>query len=239
LRKLAIVAAGTTLALGALAPAAQAGPTSFELDVRPTSSVSGSTANPRFNGLRTTFRLNPAGDYAAQSASVFLDRNFRFNNRRFRTCAEATVKTTPTRCPRGSRVGSGRGTAVTTLTSPPSVSPLAIQAFNGPGNKLFIRVSTNNPIDIVGVMVGTLRPASGRFGRRLAVQIPRDLYEPLTDVHPTLTEFVLNIRATFRGRPYIETRGCSARRWNFRADLTFTDGTSATDADTAACRRGR
>jgi hypothetical protein len=252
LRKFALIAiAGATLGLGATAPAALAGPEQFVFDVKTSSARGGTATRPRAQRLTTEFNLQgPAPtqqtQYATTRSVIHFDRRFRFNYRRFtRTCAVATVLNNPSSCPRQSRVGSGSGEALNYAT-PGQPSPLEMRAFQGPRQKLLIRVSTDFPAPVTGVIEGTISRSTAPYGFKLTARIPGpaeeargygNLVNPLGDITPTLTKFLLTTGATFRGRPYIQSTGCTARRWRFKADLTFNDGTRASDTDTVACRR--
>lgn len=251
MRKFALIAAGATLALGTAAPAAMAGPDEFKLTVSTSGAKGGTKTRPRAQSLTTRFDVIKNGtitrenQFATTKTTIWFDRNFKFNYRKFtRTCSAATVLRAPNSCPVASRVGNGNGKARNYAT-PNDPSPLAIRAFQGPNQKLFIRVETNQPTNVRGIIVGTISRSSGLYGSKLVARIPGkneeatygNLQNPLGDVTPTLSEFLLTTGATYKRIPYIQSTGCTRGQWKFKARLEFTDGSVANGTDTAACRK--
>ena len=235
MKKLALAASAAALVA---APAvAIAGPTAFSLKTSTQFTKSGTTAKPAPQVLTTTITASPAGDYAAARAVVSLDKNFKFNTSKFPACSLAKVKAgTSSTCPAGAKVGTGTATAVVAAANNVA-SNLTVTAFNGGNNKLYMRVQTQNPIPVDDVMVGTLKSATGKYGKKLDVEIPPGL-ESVSGFRPTLTKFRVKIGATRNKVPYIATTGCSAGDWSFKAQVFYTDGTNASGVSGSNCTKG-
>lgn len=229
-----IALAATAAALVVTPAVALAGPTAFTLKTSTLSTKAGTTAKPRPQTLTVTITASPAGDYAAASANVWLDKNYKFNTTKFPTCSLAKVRAGT--CPSGAKVGAGTATAVVAAANNVA-SNLTVTAYNGANNKLYMRVQTQNPIPIDDVMVGKLVKASGKYGRRLAVEIPEGL-ETVSGFRPTLTKFRVKIGATRNKVPYIATTGCSAGDWSFKAQVFYTDGTNQSGVASSNCTKG-
>jgi hypothetical protein len=235
------------------------GPTAAASAIRGTQTVTvavennraGTTAKPRSVGRLTvvtaTTIVPGEPPWAATGSTIHFDRNLVFNSSAFPTCRQTEVQRDDSRCPRGSRVGGGA--AQSTLFSRTAVSGRAastVTAYNGPrgplGPRLFLLVVNRSPA-VRAVMVGTLKPDTGRFGRRLDIPaIPPVLQNGgLPGLTISLTRFQTSVGGRFRGRPYVALRGCTGGRLNFRGDFKFRDATgvvsAASAASTANCRR--
>jgi len=251
LRKFALIAASTTLAFGAAAPAALAGPEKFTFTVKANSAKAGTKARPRANTLTTGLTLEgpaPTSEtqYAMTRAVIYLDKAFKVSDRKFKkTCDKGTVLTDPDACSKASRVGVGTGEGIV-YPLPDTPSPLELRAFQGPKNELLIRVHTDTPSTVTGIFRGKIKKATGTYGTKIELRVPDadddaqgygNLLNPVGDIIPTLSEFLLKLGGTQKKTPYLATTGCTKGTWNFRADLTFSDGTSATDATAVKCKK--
>lgn len=226
-KTLAAVAALTLV--GAAAVPAVAGPTEFKLQNAMKPSKAGTKAGPRAVSLNTIISSGPAGDYAAASAVVSLDKHLKINTKAAKTCKQSVVEADDAKCPTASKVGTGSATAVVAAANNTS-SNLDVTAYNGPNNKLFMVVETENPLPVRGVMVGTLKSASGKYGKKLDVKIPQSL-QSVAGFTPTLTRFQLNIK---KGN-YLTTTGCTGGKWNFAAVVNYNDGTKGEGTSTVKC----
>lgn len=233
MKKFALAAATAVLATTAVAPAV-AGPTEFRLKSTVASSKAGTKTGPKPVTLTTLITSGPPGEYAAASALVSLDKHFKFNTTKFATCTETQVF--DGKCGAKAKVGSGTATAVVAAANNVA-SNLTVTAFNGKNNTLYILLDTKNPIPVRGVMVGKLKNATGKFGKKLDVTIPQSL-QSVSGFTPTLTSFRLKIGAVSKGVPYIQSTGCSAGKWNFAAVVNYNDGTKGEGTSSAKCKAG-
>lgn len=234
MRTFALTLAAAFGAVAILAPTAQAGPTTLEMKVKPASSKGGSKKKPRSNGLAVTLNADPAGDYAAKRAIVSLDRRFKFNTSKFPSCKQSVVQANPAKCPSGSKVGTGKAVGIVAALGNLR-SDLVVTAYNGGNNKLFMRVETDEPVLIESVLVGTLKSASGKYGKKLDVAIPENL-QNIAGAIPTLTHFFLNVRKTHKRTPYVQSTGCNKGKWHFAAQVFYTDNTDKKDHVSVTCR---
>jgi hypothetical protein len=240
MRKVALVCAAAivgALGITAVASAIQGTQT---VSVKLQSNRAGTKAKPRsVSQLTVQTNTTPApgeAPFATKQAVIHFDRNLVFGNAKFASCSKTVVQTNPTRCPSGSRVGSG--SAIARLSTGGQVSP-TITAYNGPrtasGNgKLFLLVKEPT-FQVNAVLDGTLKPDTGKYGRKLDVLIPANL-QSVAGIVITLTQFTTRVRGTAKGTPYVGLRGCSGGKLSFKGDFFFTDNTNKSALTTANCR---
>jgi hypothetical protein len=251
MRKVALICAAAIVgALGATAVASAIQGTQT-VTVAVQNNRAGTAAKPRSVGRITvvtgTTIVPGEPPWAATGATIHFDRNLVFNSRGFPTCSQTQVQQDDSRCPRGSRVGTGA--AQSTLFSGTAVSGQpapTVTAYNGPrgplGPRLFLLVVNQSPA-VRAVMVGTLKPDTGRFGRKLDIPaIPPVLQNGgFPGLTISLTRFQTSVGGTFRGTPYVALRGCTGGKLNFRGNFRFRDSagvvSTTSAASTANCRR--
>lgn len=241
MRKSAIIAGVGALALAA-APAAFAVNADQSIQIAVNPSKAGTKKKPKINKLTVTTITTPHDNtaFATTRAIIYFDKNFHFNGKYFKTCSKATIEQKgPSACPKGSKVGKGsaQGLALGQTEN------LTIQAFNGPGgNKIELYTVGSQPLQINSVIEGTLHKASGLYGQKLVVPIPANLQQPISGVYATLTRFQTVVyaftNAKIHGKKtkvgYVETTGCK-KKWNFKGDFTYTDGTGKNASTTVKC----
>ena len=67
--------------------------------------------------------------------------------------------------------------------------------------------------------------------------IPPNLVQPLIGVTATLLNFSTSVGGTSKGVPYVGLKGCSGGKLKFKGTFLYTDNTSKTVTDTAACKK--
>ena len=67
--------------------------------------------------------------------------------------------------------------------------------------------------------------------------IPDNLIQPLGGVTATLLNFSTSVVGTSKGVPYVGLKGCSGGKLKFKGTFLFTDNTTKTVTDTAACKK--
>lgn len=166
------------------------------------------------------------GTYGTTQAVIHFDKNLKFNNAKFPTCSEAKISADASKCPSGSKIGSGGATAVVGTSGLIIVNP-SIVAWNGPKNTLNLQLITKpGENDASGVIVGKLKNDTGKFGKKLVVTIPKKFQQPVTGLFATLTRFRTKVGRTVNGVNYVESVGCKGTSYKFAGDFTYTDGTS-------------
>ena len=107
-----------------------------------------------------------------------------------------------------------------------------------PANRWFyLHVQGTTPLVIDSVIAATLKRATGDYGYKLEVPIPANLVTPLAGITATLLNFSTSVSGTAKGLPYIGIKGCSGGKLKFKGTFLYTDGTSKTATDTAACKK--
>jgi len=205
-----------------------------------TTGSKGTKSKPRAIKLRVNTGVSanvPAenGTFAASKTTISLDKNLKFNNRKFPYCSEQTVLTNERRCPAGSRVGTGSVNAVAGPGGNVKVAP-RVTAYNARGNKLLLKLTKapGDPVDSTGVIVGTLKNATGKYGKKLDVPIPAK-YQQQLGLFITLTKFDVTINKTYRKTPFIVSTGCTGGSYKFAGAYTYTDGTTFQAEATSKC----
>jgi hypothetical protein len=143
------------------------------------------------------------------------------------------VQSDDTKCPKGSRVGSG--TAIGTALG--LTENLTVTAYNGPrGAKIELLVDGQTPLQIHQVIEGKLQSDSGKYGKKLVVAIPEALQQPAPGAYATLTDFNTSVKGTgSKKRPFVGLTGCTRKKLNYKTDFVFTDGTTSTASTTSKC----
>jgi hypothetical protein len=251
MHKFVLVAAATVAAALVVVGVASAVDAQQAIDVKITHNKAGTKAKPKTVGKLTVVTTttpgagSPAGTFATSKATIFFDKNLVFNGKAFKECKPADpAKPTPTevasKCT-SAKVGSGKATGQASVGG---AEPLTVTAYNGaaskanPANRWFyLRVQGSAPLLIDSVIPATLKRATGAYGLKLEVPIPQNLQTPLTGITATLLNFSTSVGGTSKGTPYVGLKGCSGGKLKFKGTFIFTDGTSKTVTDTAACKK--
>jgi hypothetical protein len=240
MRKVALICAAVfvgALGITAVASAIQGTQT---ISVKLKSNRAGTKAKPRsVSQLTVVTATTPvAGEppFATKQAVIRFDKNLVFGASKFGSCAKTVVQSNPANCPASSKVGSG--SAVARLSTGGQVTP-TITAYNGPrtasGNsKLFLLVKEPT-FNVNAVLDGTLKPDTGKYGRKLDVLIPPNL-QNVAGIIITLTQFTTKVGGTAKGSPYVALKGCSGGKLNFAGTFFYSDGTNKAANATANCR---
>ena len=108
----------------------------------------------------------------------------------------------------------------------------------GPSGPRIFLLLKEPQFHVTDVMVGSVKADTGRYGRKLDVTIPPKLQNAgLPGILVSLTHFQTRVGGTRRGTPFIALKGCTGGKLNFKADVTFTDGTTKSGTSTSNCRR--
>jgi hypothetical protein len=235
MRKLTLTAAAAITALGAVGIAQAVTPTTaMKASVSP--SQKGTVKKPKNVKMSIELITQPnPGDpaFATRTTTVHFDKNLKFGGKYLKSCSASQVQADDTKCPKGSKVGSGSATGMALgLTE-----ALTVTAYNGPhGTKLELLVDGSSPLQIHSVIEGKLVSDSGKFGKKLSVAIPETLQQPAPGAYATLTDFKTVVKGTgSKKRPYIGLAGCTKKTVNFKSDFVFTDGTTSTASTTSKC----
>ena len=237
MRKLTLMAVAAVTALCAVGIAQAVTPTTtMKASVSP--SKKGTAKKPANVKLNVELITQPtAGEpaFATRSTVVHFDKNLKFGGKNLKSCSSSQVQADDTKCPKGSKVGSGSATGVALgLTE-----NLTVTAYNGPtGNKLELLVDGQSPLQIHSVIEGKLSKDSGKYGNKLSVHVPDGLQQPAPGAYATLVQFDTTINRVLgsKKRPYVGINSCpSSKKVNFGVDYVYTDGTTKSTTTTGKC----
>ncbi len=237
MKKLAIAATGAlALAVGGVGISSAVSPNlSMDASISPTKH--GTKKKPR--NVRLTVKLHTAagpsdGPFATSKTVVHLDKSLVFNGKALKTCSQALVQQDNTRCPKGSKVGTGFAHAV----AAGAPEDLTVTAYNGPGgNKLELLVLGSTPLVVHGTIEGKLVKDKGKYGNKLLVNVPSNLQQPVQGLYATLQEFDTILKGTGKKKkPYIGLAACKHKKLNVAVDYVFSDGSKGHASTTAACK---
>jgi hypothetical protein len=239
MRKVALICAAAVVGALGITAVASAIQGTQTISVKLKSSRAGTKAKPRsvsqLTVVTATTPLPGEPPFATRRAVIHFDKNLVFGTSKFASCAQSVVQSNPANCAAGSKIGGG--SAVAKLSTGSTVLP-TITAYNGPrgplGQKLFLLVKEPT-FNVNSVLVGTLKPDTGKFGRKLDVVIPANL-QNVAGIIITLTQFTTRVGGTAKGTPYVGLKGCTGGKLNFKGDFSFTDNTSKSALTTANCR---
>jgi hypothetical protein len=242
MKKLAIAVTGA-LALGGVGAAVSS---AVNPDITMTASVSptkhGTKKKPKKTKLVVTLTTTPvAGEtpFAASRTVVHLPKELVFNGKAFKSCSKQQAFDDDSKCPAKSRVGSG--SAVGTSRALGVTENLSVKVFNGPGGnklELLLQSAPGSPVDIHAVLEGLLQKDSGKYGKKLIVDIPQDLQTPAPNTYATLEYFKTTINAVTgtHKKPYVGIASCKTKSMAFGVDYTYQpDGTTKSTTTTAKC----
>jgi hypothetical protein len=236
MRKLTLMAAAAAVTALCVVGIAQAvtPTTAMKASVSPTKK--GTKSKPKNVKLNVELITQPTpGEpaFATRSTVVHFDKNLKFGSKYLKSCSSSQVQADDTKCPKGSKVGSGSATgSALGLTE-----NLTVTAYNGPGgNKLELLVDGQSPLQIHSVIEGKLQKDTGLYGQKLVVAIPDNLQQPAPGAYATLTDFKTSVKGTgSKKRPFVGLSGCTKKALNFKSDFVFTDGTTSTATTTSKC----
>jgi hypothetical protein len=247
MRKVALICAATVVGALGITAVASAIQGTQTVKVALQNNRAGTSSKPRSVSKLTvttgTSIVPGEAPWAATAATIHFDKNLVFNSKKFPTCTATQVQRDNSKCPTGSKVGSG--SAQSTLFSGNAVSgnpAPTVTAYNGPNNRLFLLVVNTSPA-VRAVMVGTLKSDSGKYGRKLDIPaIPPVLQNGgFPGLTISLTQFKTSVGGTFKGTPFVALKGCSGGKLNYKGDFKFRDNaglqSTASATSTSTCRK--
>lgn len=111
-------------------------------------------------------------------------------------------------CPKGSRIGGGSLVADVPATDVYNV-PGRVTLFNGAGGKsITVHIYATNPVEISEAFSAPLVKTGGRYGYKLTADVPDSLQEIADGWFAEVKKFTTTVKATWRGRGYIEAKKC-------------------------------
>jgi len=237
LRKLLTVAiaATATLALAATA-VGQSDEITFKPTVKP--SKAGTTKKPKNVEVKFNMTVDKPGT-TVEFIDLTLPKGLKMSGKGLGNCTvDDLAFTGPSAC--ANDKAGPQGTADAMLGQDPL--PFTIQPFVADANTLLFYVATAE-----GSGVAVQSPITGEItsgGRKLRIQIPQELRQPVPGVDASLTGIDQIFKAK-KGKKYlVSSTSCKGKKWTFNGKLTFTnraDGAAVPgpiDADASApCKK--
>lgn len=255
-------------ALAALAAAAVPSPASAIQSVQKASatvrpSVAGTPTRPRAVSLTVrgyfddiSADLDRQVQFATVHGDIFFPREGITNNALFPSCAPVVVYQDESRCPAGSRVGTGTARGIGLGLD----EVVTLQVFNRPrGAGDVVLVVGDSPLIIRDIVVAdlTVLKSDPQWRYRLSFAVPKDLQSPAPGVIAAVKDLSVTVPRQYLRRggryvlrhgqriPYIATIGCAAGHWNGRYVAQYTTSFDSTIESTQTvgvsvpCTRGR
>jgi hypothetical protein len=237
MKKLAIAVTGALALAGIGAGISSAVDPAITISASMSPTKHGTKTKPKVTKLvvKLATTPNPADPpFAASDTIVHLGKELVFNGKALKTCSASQVQADDTKCPKGSKVGSGKaaGTALGLTEN------LTVTAYNGPGgNKLELLVDGSTPLQIHSVIEGVLSSDKAPYGKKLSVHVPDNLQQPAPGAYATLVQFDTTINRVLgkKKKPYVGIASCKTKKVAFGVDYKYTDGTTKSTTTTAKC----
>jgi hypothetical protein len=250
MHKLMLVAVTTMVAALVVVGVASAVDATQAIDVTMTHNKAGTKSKPKSIGklnvlTTTTPGAGSVGTFATTKATIFFDKNLVFNGKAFKECKPSnpsapTGSDVTAKCG-SAKIGAGKATGQANVGPQ---APLTVTAYNGAPTKkgsadrwFYLHVQGDVPLKVDSVIAATLTKGSGDYGVKLVVPIPPNLVHPITGLTATLLNFSTSVGGTSKGVPYVGLKGCSGGKLKFKGTFLYTDNTSKTVTDTAACKK--
>jgi hypothetical protein len=215
MRKLLIAATTAVVVAGSAAVALAA--TWPSVTVKPTvsSTKAGTRAHPHGVTLTTIFHWQTLGSSSQPIVTKFFvlfPKGSLYQGSRYPICSRSAINRGPNRCPRGSIMGSGTGTAYadTTVTHP------TITVVNGGAKTVYFYTVLNNPARVQEPVIGHIVRASGKYAYKLTATVPSNL-RIVAGVPIELT----SLKVTAGKGAWLSTIGCSGGKWPFSVTTSY------------------
>jgi hypothetical protein len=214
LRKLLMGAVVASVSLAVAAGAvAQEPESTFKATVSPKDA--GTPRKPKNTKLGFQMTVNKP-QTTVQFIDLVLPRGLKLSGKGFRRCSLDTIGRDPSLCPTGSKAGPiGEAEAVLGANNTPL--HFTVQSYVVNSTTLGFYVAEDTGLQVQAPLEGTI----SNKGRRLRIEIPFELRQPVPGLDASLT----GLKQTFsgkRGKRYIVSSvGCKKRTHKFRATLTF------------------
>jgi len=229
-----------TIALGVAASLALAGGAVAQSNTTPShtlamsviSSKAGTTTKPKSVQVKLAIANNAEAKTTAKKIEVLFPKTIKINTKGFKKCSATTLQDQGMEaCPSGSKVGTGKASAV---VNPSSDMPAPIKFNNtffvGSSSTLTIFLQSlgddGKPNDAINkVLIGKIQTGGGGFGKKLSISIPEDLQQPAPGVYSALKTITTSIKATTGSgsskHGILESTGCVASKFAFKSRLFY------------------
>jgi hypothetical protein len=183
---------------------------------------------------RTTDGTQPP---TAARVDLLLPRQLKIDLRGVPACKAGLLnRKGPSACPAGSRIGSG---GITAVVGPIQAKPV-MTLFYGGGRTILLYTRLKEPIIIAQAIEAKLTPASGVYGHRLTIPVPKNLQNPIATLSAAITDLNATVGGTVRRgakrRSILSLGPCGPTgSLAFATALTLQDGSTERAASTTRC----
>ncbi len=248
--RIVAAAAGATLLLATVAPAADAPqPTAkIKATIFPKKITShGGVGTPVKLTVNASFGTDTPGaaPFVIQKAVVKFPSGARANGRFFPSCSAKKLNRNRgilSKCPKGSKIGGGKATGRANDLTPPITATGNVTLFNGPGGRSVVfNIDVKRPAVINRSFQAPLKRLHGKYGYQLSLIVPRDLqFIAFSDI--AVTKFTTNVFATrvVHGvtRGYIEGLKCpKSGKAPIHLDVFYKGGLTTSTDSSIKCTR--
>jgi hypothetical protein len=220
MRKLAVAGASLVLLLAATAAVAATTWPTVKLIPTVSSTKAGTKKHPKGETLTTVIKWQKLGAAKQPIVTKFLvwfPRGSKYNGKKYASCSRTKVAGGPSKCPKHSIMGSGRGTAYasTTKTHP------KITVINGGAKTIYFWTVLNNPARVREPVVGHLKKlSSGKYAYKLKVKVPKNL-QIVAGTPIELTYLQVTAGGKSYAPKWLATTGCFGGQWPFKIKTAY------------------
>jgi hypothetical protein len=235
LSRLVPVLAALVIAIAVAAVAIAQEPLPIKLRTVPTvtPNKAGTPKKPRGVKIGVTAYIDMPADYdppLVEMIEVWFPKGGRYNGAKHPTCSESVLnRWGPSRCPKGSIMGSGRATA--RADDVPTYPQITV--VNGGANRVYFYTVMTNPARVQTPVVGQIRKLSGKWSYHLRARIPRTL-----QIVAGVPIHLQKLQVSAGRGDWLATTFCPPdRRWPYHVKVTFNTGQVIAHDGSVRCRR--
>jgi hypothetical protein len=244
MRRMGAAIAATAVVLAVAAPVAYARLPVVKLEgsasLTRSSAAGGSVGTAVKFHVTTTFSTDTPGAqlFTLRKAVVFFPDHAGTNGRLFPSCSARRISRSGgavSRCPRGSKIGSGTVTAKALQLGVTANGRVTM--FNGPhGKSITFNVQSSTPASIDESFDAPLVQLHGKYGERLTLVDPPSLQEILSGVFVGVQRFDVTVSGAVpvHGVTYTYFRARTCPKWAMHGVFDFEDMTTGQTATTTA-----
>jgi hypothetical protein len=242
MRKLvALLAVVMTVGAIAAAPSvAQQPQTQVEANAQISPNKAGTKKNPQGVKLSGTVKWTSEAGVEPPiitAATAYIGKGGSYNGGKYPKCSKATLQSKPSKCPKGSIMGAGSGSAFadTVITRPKVVF------YNGGANWMYLYTTLFNPAFVQEPVPAKISKISGKWNYKVRITVPENL-QIVAGVPIALRDFKYSVGGKKYAKDYITTTSCpSGNKYDFQleTEYLYSDGSTSKSAtqDTVPCRK--
>jgi hypothetical protein len=166
--------------------------------------------------LITWQKLGPVKQPIVTKFRVWFPKGSLYRGGKYPSCSRSKISRGPSRCPKGSIMGSGSGTAYAGPLGPKTHPKITV--VNGGKKIIWFYTVLNNPARVREPVTGKLTSLHGKYAYELTVKVPRNL-QIVAGTPIELT--MLKVNAGSSKTTWLSTTGCSNHKWPFKITTNY------------------